>query len=637
MCGISGFVGQSASLPEQKNLLQQMTDCLAHRGPDGSDIWCEETVGLGHRRLAIIDLNTGHQPMWDSHREQVIVFNGEIYNYPELRKELETRGHVFQTVSDTEVIPAAIREWGINRGLLKLRGMFSFALYNIKTKKLLLARDRTGIKPLFWARHNGAFYFASEAKALLLTNLAERRLDAVSIHDYLALGYAIAPRTCWKDIQFLPPGSWIEISPDGEMRQGIYWQWSPKPDYQTSEEQWLERLEATLSDALRCHLLSDVPLGAFLSGGIDSSLAVAMLARYHAKDLLTFNVMFDEAEYNEAPFARLVAEQYHTNHHEIPISSATADAEALIQCIEQFDEPFSDPASLPHYLLSRATAREVKVVLSGDGGDEVLGGYPLYRRLILLQGLTHFQWADPLLAPLLKVGAHMRVPLVYKLINAWEHAQGHVAGRLTKLLTLYPEGHRNSNYTDSFHDLALADGPTHTRISQYLQDDIPNPLDQMLALEMRMRLQAGYLRKVDITSSAHGLEVRVPFLDNQMLEFAESLPSAFKVNGGRLKYLAYKLARRYLPVEITDRPKHGFNFPFDQWSSSPAIKGFLYDLLFSPQARWRGLLKPHFIDEPWKVFTGQRNSPIMSRRGAYARIFSTTALEVWLQKWRPLI
>ena len=199
--------------------------------------------------------------------------------------------------------------------------------------------------------------------------------------------------------------------------------------------------------------------------------------------------MFDEAEYNEAPFARLVAEQCHTNHHEIPISSATADADVLIQCIEQFDEPFSDPASLPHYLLSQATAREVKVVLSGDGGDEVLGGYPLYRRLILLQGLTHFQWADPLLAPLLKVGAHMRVPLVYKLINAWEHAQGHVVGRLTKLFTLYPEGHRNSNYTDRFHDLALAEGPTHTRISRYLQDDIYNPLDQMLALELRMRRQ----------------------------------------------------------------------------------------------------------------------------------------------------
>ena len=632
MCGICGFAGINEKMEFRQQLFQRMTDSLAHRGPDGGQIWVDNEVGLGHRRLAIIDLNTGDQPMWDAAHEHVIVFNGEIYNYPEIKKELEAKGHTFLTASDTEIIPAAINEWGVNEGLLRLRGMFAFALYNTKTKKLILARDRTGIKPLFSTIKSGSIYFASEAKALLQTGIVEPRMDIASIHDYLALGFAVSPRTCWNEIQFLPPGSWLEFGPQGQ-RQGTYWQWTPKPDNTISEGEWLARLEETLSDALRCHLLSDVPLAAFLSGGIDSSLAVAMLVRHHIKDLNTFNVSFDEQAYNEAPFARMVAEQYGTHHHEIAVSSANADHELLVQVLEQFDEPFGDPASLPNYMLSQATAKHVKVVISGDGGDEILGGYPVYKRLKQVEAWSHLQWADPLIGPALNALTRLRIPQPSKLRKFWLGAQGGPSERLTMLSTLYTEAERFGNYTPSFQEAVANAGATHTRMAAYVPTESNNPLDRMFALEFRLRLQSGYLRKVDITSAAHGLETRVPFLDNQMLELSETLPTRLKIKHGQLKYLGYRLAEKYLPPQVVNRPKHGFNFPFDDWSHTPRTQSFLRDLLFSKSARWKKILQPNFLDEAWMAFSGERQTSRLSRMGAYARIYSLTALEVWLQKW----
>lgn len=630
MCGITGFISKKDSQSNNRQLLQAMTDQLAHRGPDGGDIWQNDIAGLGHRRLAIIDLNTGDQPMWDLSGEQVIVFNGEIYNYPELRRELEAYGHKFRTSSDTEMIPAVIKQWGIEKGLLRLRGMFAFALYNSKTKSMLLARDRTGIKPMYWTRRNDTVYFASEAKSLLTTKIAERRIDAVSLHDYLQTGYAITPRTAWKDIHFLPPGSWMEINPEGE-RSGTYWQWTAQPEDRYSETQWLNQFEETFSDSLRCHLLSDVPLGAFLSGGIDSSLVVAMLSNRHVKGLNTFNISFDELEFDEAPYALEVAEQYHTAHQQISLSLRNADPEILSKCIEQFDEPFGDTASLPNYLLSQATAQKVKVVISGDGGDEILGGYPIYQRLKQLEALTRFQWADPAIGPILKRLSNFPIALLQKICTAWDHSQGTSAERLIKAIALRTEN--EIPYTNAFKQAALAEGHTFQRTEKYLQVDIKDPIDQMLTFEMRLRLNSGYLRKTDITSSAHGLETRVPFLDNEMLAFAERLPSKWKVHNGKAKYLGYKLAEKYLPLNIINRKKHGFNFPFDHWSSAEPMKGYLNDTLMNPNARWRELLQDTAIREPWAVFTKQRNSNALGRYGAYARVYSILSLELWLQKW----
>lgn len=631
MCGIAGFITTSSDDQDQSELLRAMTNQLAHRGPDGSNIWLSPTAGLGHRRLAIIDLNTGDQPMWDLDHEQIIVFNGEIYNYKELRSELLVRGYQFKTSSDTEIIPAVIKEWGISQGLLRLRGMFAFALYNTRTKSMLIARDRTGIKPIYWAKQNGTFFFASEAKSLLLNQNIDRKLDEVSLHDYLQTGYAITPRTIWKNIHFLPPGSWMEITPNGE-KTGIYWQWHAKPDYRFKEKEWLDEFEATLNNALHYHLISDVPLGAFLSGGIDSSLTVAMLSSNHVNNLNTFNVSFDEQEFDEAPFALEVAQKFRTNHEQIHISLNNANPEILRACIEQFDEPFGDTASLPNYLLSQATTKKVKVVISGDGGDELLGGYPIYERLRRLKNLTNFHWANPLLGPAMKRLSLIPVSLVQKITRAWDHAQGTSAERLIKAIALRSE--HEIKYTNDFMKLALSEGPTYTRTEKYIDNGIKDPIDQMLAFEMRLRLNSGYLRKTDVTSSAHGLETRVPFLDNNLLEFSERLPAEWKVRNGQTKYLGYKLAEKYeLPKRIVRRKKHGFNLPFDHWSSAEPMRSYLNDTLMNPNARWRNILKPEMLYKPWALFMGKQDNNLLGRYEAYARVYSILALELWMQKW----
>jgi asparagine synthase (glutamine-hydrolysing) len=633
VCGIAGYFDVAGSLGNTRQILLDMTNAIAHRGPDGCDVWQDEFAGLGHRRLAIIDLVTGHQPMWDATGKTIIVFNGEIYNYPELREELENRGHVFKTSSDTEVIPAAIREWGIEQGLLRLRGMFSFALYDTVKRSLILARDRVGIKPMFWTKKNGIVYYASEAKSLLLPGLAERALDPVSLHDYLSIGYAVTPRTAWRDIHFLPPGSWMEISLDGE-RIGRYWQWTPKPDLSTTEPEWLDKFESIFSDTLRCHLLSDVPLGAFLSGGIDSSLIVALLARKYVERLHTFNVSFDEAAFDEAPYARMVAQQYDTQHEEILVASQNATIDTLKNVMEQFDEPFADPASLPNYLLSEATAKRVKVVLSGDGGDELLGGYPVYRRHTEAERMSRLQWAGAVINPVLAGFKKMGFPLSDRVYRYWEHGKGPVAQRLERLFSLYSESERTEKYTNDFLVTILGAGPTFSRLENLIPSDIADPFDRLFAFEFRMRLQGGYLRKVDITSSAFGLEIRVPFLDNEMLALSETLPIHMKIHGSQLKYLGYKLAGKYLPQAVVNRRKHGFNFPFDNWSRSTAVKKFLKDLLFDPRAKWRHILKSEFLETAWNGFAGNGNS--LSRGRSYASIYSLSALELWLQKWNPV-
>ncbi len=632
MCGISGFYGNIGSLEFQTSLIQQMTDCLSHRGPDGSDYWCEKGIGLGHRRLAIIDLDTGHQPMWDAAHQQVIVFNGEIYNYPEIKEELLARGYKFLTSSDTEIIPAVLREWGMEQGLLKLRGMFAFALYDTQSKRLLLARDRVGIKPLYWTEKNGGIYFASEQKSLLEPGIVELVPDPVSVHDYLSLGYSLAPRTCWRDISLLLPGSWIEFSPEGR-RQGTYWQWTARPEDGISEQQWLDEFEATFSDSLRAHLLSDVPLGAFLSGGIDSSLVVALLARSQVSDLNTFNVTFDQPGFDESPYARAVAEQYHTLHQEIAVQASNSSPDLLAKVMEQFDEPFGDTASLPNYLLAQATAQRVKVVLSGDGGDELLGGYPMYQRIRYIEHLSSLSWMNPLVSPILRGSQRTGRELFGKLFRLWDHSQGQPAERLTKPISLYSDFDLAASYTPDFAEPALSGGPTWSRVAPYTATTTKEPLDRFLTFDLRLRLQAGYLRKVDITSSAHGLETRVPFLDNSMLELSERIPTSLKLKGGQTKYLAYKAARKYLPPQVVNRPKHGFNFPFDHWSSAPATLDYLRGLLFSQESRWVRWLHPHFADEPWAVFTREKTNPILTRASAYIRIYNLTALEVWLRKW----
>jgi asparagine synthase (glutamine-hydrolysing) len=377
MCGISGFFGDIAKTSRAQACLTQMMNALAHRGPDGQDMWLGPEVGLAHNRLAIIDLNTGEQPMWDRARKNVIIFNGEIYNYPDLRAELERKGYAFDTQSDTEVIPASLDAWGIDEGLRRLRGMFAFALYNTETHRLLLARDRVGIKPLYIAQTPQGVLFASEQKALLTSDLVSRRVNLVALHDYLSQGFPITPDTCWADIQMLQPGSWLELSPAGT-RRGHYWSWQPDHDESLDLDGAIEQVEHTFRDALRGHLLSDVPLAAFLSGGLDSSLIIAYLSQGLAPDINAFNMAFGDATYDENDAARAVAQHCGVQLHAINMQDFKGDADLFVRILNQYDEPFGDSSCLPTYLLAREMSRHVKVVISGDGGDETLGGYRRY-------------------------------------------------------------------------------------------------------------------------------------------------------------------------------------------------------------------------------------------------------------------
>lgn len=633
MCGIVGFWGQFAPEAEQEHILWKMTNSLAHRGPDGTQIWHRGHIGLGHRRLSIVDLETGTQPMWDADNRCVIVCNGEIYNSPQLRQQLINRGHRFLTKSDTEVIPATLQEWGIEEGLRRLRGMFAFALYNTETHNLLLARDRVGIKPLYWARRGSSYFWASEPKALLLSGLASRQIDPVAIHDFLAFGYGITPRTCWRDIQLLPPGSWMEICPQGQ-RSGVYWEWTPATQPDLTESQAYQGYKDTLKDALRAHLLSDVPLGAFLSGGIDSSLIVSILAKELYPGLQTYNVGFDEASYDEAPFARQVADKYQTTHHEIVLQSESASPELFSRIVSQFDEPFADSSCIPTYIVSQEMAKHVKVVLSGDGGDEVMGGYVRYRSFCKISHLARVNWASPIVEPLLTAAQILPINAIWRMANAWSLARGTHIDRIAQLHSTFSEEERRAGYKPEFYGRAYAQGPTSARLAHFVPESIGDPVDQLLTAEMRLRLHADYLRKVDISSSAHGLEVRVPFLDNEVLEFSQIIPTNLKIRPRSLKYLSRKLAREYLPGSLADRPKQGFGIPFDDWTKGATLE-YLSDLFLSPTSHWRELFVDDFVTEPWQLFIGEQRSRHLKGPSISQRVFAFAALEVWLRKWSP--
>ena len=367
MCGIAGFWGEIAQHCDAKSRLVRMTNTLAHRGPDGQSYWLGPDVAFGHTRLAVIDLAGGTQPMWSCDGRYIVVFNGEIYNYKELKRDLEALGRKFRTHSDTEVIWAAIDAWGIEQGLLKLNGMFAFALYNVRSRRMLLARDRVGIKPLYWARIPGGFIFGSKQKTLFASGLVPRRINPVGLHDYLAVGYATTPTTCWADINAVKPGSWIKVGSDGE-RSGTYWDWSPRETFRGNLGAATDRAQTILRDAFRRQLISDVPLGAFLSGGLDSSLMIALLTGSTNTRTSTFSLGFGDPAYDETRFARQVAERFETDHHEIRVENGDGDPGLFSKVVEQSDEPFGDSSCIPSYLICREMQKHLKLCSPAMGG-----------------------------------------------------------------------------------------------------------------------------------------------------------------------------------------------------------------------------------------------------------------------------
>ena len=569
MCGIAGYTTLKSQLAGGEALLRAMTDTLRPRGPDGDGYYLDERVALGHRRLSIIDLGGGSQPLSVDGGRHQIVYNGELYNYVELRRELETRGHVFSTTSDTEVLLRQLVAGGVD-GLQQCNGMFAFAWWDRERRVLTLARDRMGIKPLYYAVANGELIFGSEMKALLKHPAISRRISPLSISKYLTFGYIPAPHTIFDGVHKLEPGHWLQFSEQG-LKRSCYWD-LPMEDNPVSPgtlDELSEELRAILGDAVVKHLRSDVPVGVFLSGGIDSSALVALAAGKVSGKLHTFSVGFEESSYDESPYARMVAERYGTEHHHEVLSSQRAVG-LLPSVMGILDEPFGDASILPTYLLSQFTAKHVKVALGGDGGDELFAGYPSFQAHVVMEKLSVLPvtWRLALTRLVRHLPVSHRYASLDFLLQQFFKGAG-ISPEIRFFLWMGPYGNelKRSILSQSLQTSLIRENPFEDVINYVRQSGLVSDFQRILYLCAKLYMQDGILTKVDRASMANSLEVRVPILDYQFVEFACRLPSVFKLKGMTTKYILKRAMRDLLPREIIKRRKAGFMIPLASWLS----------------------------------------------------------------------
>jgi asparagine synthase (glutamine-hydrolysing) len=589
MCGICGkFSPAGVAIPE----LQGMLGALAHRGPDDEGVYVNGRVGLGNRRLSIIDVAGGRQPISNEDETVWIVCNGEIYNYRMLRQGLEQRGHCFKTNSDTEVIVHLYEELG-ERCLQPLNGMFAFAIWDTKAERLMLARDRIGQKPLFYAGQGNSLWFASEVKSILATQEWQPKMDLESVHHYLSLRYIPAPRTMLQGICKLPPAHYLLLE-DGRLRVLRYWDLSFKEKLRLSESDLLEALTAKLSEAVGTHLVSDVPVGAFLSGGMDSSMVVALMAHKLHTPFKTFAVGVKEQDFNELPFARLVADRYATHHVEEQVEADLI--RSLPKIIWHLDEP-SDPIAACMFHAAHLASQHVKVVLGGDGGDELFAGFDRYLgvgyvdRYRLIPGLIR----DNVIGPLLN---RMPDSFTYKSLTQklrWLHQLSLYSGagpRYAAATSFFRFDHQHKRF---LYGPSLWQQMGSLDSSDFLGgphdgDNADDPVDRMLYTDFVTRLPEHTLMLTDRMTMAHGLEARSPFLDHTLVEFMAAVPSDFKIRDGTLKYALRQVAQDYLPKKIVSRQKQGFMFPVAYWFKNelyPFLGRFLLDSSFVQEGLFR--------------------------------------------------
>ncbi len=594
-----------------------MTDVIRHRGPDDEGIYTDGRCGIGMRRLSIIDLSTGHQPMSNEDGSVWVVFNGEIYQYKELRDDLIRRGHQFRTNSDTETLVHLYEEEGTD-GLHRLRGMFAFCIWDAKKQKILLVRDRFGKKPLYYGNTLSGFYFGSELKCLRVAGVP-LELDNDALRLYFQFGYIADPYSPFRSVRKLMPGCWIEYSASGEVREGRYWKLPPFSEENQngiSETQTRERLRELFDESVRIRMIADVPLGAFLSGGIDSSLVVASMALQSSDPVKTFSIGFEESAYNELDYARLVAKKYNTDHHEILVRPDSASL--LTKLVRHFDEPFGDSSAIPTYIVSEFTVRYVKVALSGDGGDELFAGYPTVNSAQ-------------------KFGSLHQVPsLLRKGVSAI--ASGLPYSTYGKNF-LYSMGSQsaldwyfNHNYTAYFlrkrmlnPEWMLPADAAYLR--QVLPDDFLPPetdiVSQLMYFEATANLTGDMLVKVDRASMAASLEVRCPLLDHCFAEFATRIPTAWKWQNGKGKRILLDALGDRLPPELLTRSKMGFGVPIDRWFRGP-LRALVHDTLLGRRFLDRGIVSPDFA----RYLVEEHES---GRRSNHHQLYALLMLELWFE------
>ncbi len=587
MCGIAGTFRPRSDRPVTREDVARMCDVLRHRGPDDEGIHLDGGLGLGMRRLSIIDLATGRQPIANEDGTVWTVFNGEIYNFPELRAELAARGHVFRTAADTEVIVHLYEDLGL-RFLERLRGMFALAVWDARRRRLVLARDRLGIKPLYWAETRDGLLFGSELKAVLAGG-APRDVDRQALHDYLSLNYVPGPRSIFTAVRKLPPGHLL-VCERGDIHVRRWWRLAWTPATRRSDEDAAAELRALLRDTVRAHLLSDVPLGVFLSGGVDSSTIVALMREVSGQRIRTFSIGFDEASYDELAGARTVAERFATEHHELVVRP---DAVELVPAlVRHFDEPFADSSAVPVYCVSRLARDHVTVVLSGEGGDEVFAGYETYAAWRLAE------WYRRLPRPLSRVtipALVRRLPVSHRRVSFDYKAKRFVAG------ALLPPADAHLAWKEVFDEPAKArlyaggaDGllpSVRLYRDAFAECDAPEVLARLLHVDQTLYLPDDILVKADRMTMAHSLEGRVPFVDHRVVELAASLPAALKIRGLTKKYVLRRAMGDVLPPGVVGGPKRGFNVPIPVWLSGE-LRDLVHDVLSPKRVREAGFFDP---------------------------------------------
>ena len=626
MCGIAGFAeGQPRAggtgvdaVEDDTALLRAMCAAIRHRGPDEEGIRVMPGAALGMRRLSIIDLATGHQPMHNEDSTVWVVFNGEIYNYAELRADLASRGHRFYTASDTETIVHAYEEWG-EGAFSRLRGMFGIALWDTRDGSLLLARDRVGIKPLHFAVAGGRLYFGSEIKSILAADAVQPALDFQALDHYLSFLYTPRDASIFAGIRKLPPGHFLRWR-NGRLDIRRYWELPAEEHAPASEEEAVEALRGVLRDAVRSHLMSEVPLGAFLSGGVDSSLVVGLMAEASSRPVRTFSIGFDDPRYDELEHAGSVARHFGTEHHEFIVKP---DALAIIDdLIRHFDEPFGDSSAIPTWYVSEIARRHVTVVLSGDGGDELFGGYERYSPHPRIAAFD--RWSPPasrsvasLVWPLLPHGVTGK--------NFLRRAARDERGRYLDQIGYFQRDEKEALLTGDVRG-RIAGTDAEARLASHFGrfGRLPWP-GQMMNFDFETYLPEDILTKVDRMSMAHSIESRVPLLDNDVVDFAARLPAALKIRNGRKKHILKEAAAGLVPASILARRKQGFAVPVGGWFRGD-LREFFSDVLLSARARERGYFEPRFVERLVREH-------VTSRRDHTLRLWGLVVFELWHREY----
>lgn len=629
MCGIAGvwrFGGAPSS--ELYAAAARMGETIRHRGPDSSGAFvdAEAGVALAHRRLSIIDLSeAGAQPMTSSCGRFTIVYNGELYNTPQLRARVEAAGRAFRGHSDTEAIVEACAAFGVEEAVRAARGMFAFALWDRRARRLTLARDRLGVKPLYWGFVGGGLAFGSELKPIVALGGWTPEVDRRALTEFARYGFVPAPLTIWRGVNKLRAGEIASVGADGEATTSVYWSAEDLAAAgvagravdvdDASAAEWVDRLDALLSDAVARHMVSDVPIGAFLSGGVDSSLVAALMQKASARPVKTFTIAFNEKAFNEAEHARLVAEHLGTDHTEMTVTDGDA-RDVIPQLPDIYDEPFADPSQIPTYLLSKLTRRHVTVALSGDGGDEFFAGYARYARARAIlnaarraPGPALGALRAALRAPSPRVwdrafgvaglGQRLTGDKVYKLSNVLHRDRAHL---YRALMSAWPNA--EALVVDGRAGDGLAVGPD---ADARLAAAFPDFLDYMQHYDVATYLPDDILTKVDRASMAVSLETRVPLLDHEVAEWAMAAPQSIKVRDGSAKWALKQTLFRYAPREIIERPKMGFGVPIDSWLRG-GLRDWAEDLLSERRLREEGYFEPGLVRQAWSDhLSGARN------------------------------